>query len=543
MVDQRSNGRSSFGAFGAYDAYDAYYIVAHVKQHRRRRLQHRIMIAFSLFLSLLSYAICFPFGDGMTTKLKPRATSEMNRRQTYHRSCPLQPSRSSYSQELLVLILSSTSTSLSSKSNFSRTTTSKTKEKKRKSTNIITIEAVDRAENELPFRTCEYRRRKHEWAERYTSQEGLREAFGRNRNRLWGDLDAKTARRLYKTLLFPTAISELVLELGDEIVRPEELAPLAYEARKAAKMYVRERCRVPSRVGAYLYDGFRQFRKYGKFQPNGASYEQLWIRYYQENGSSRNSTEEEFKLLIGQDESQVEEIDTSDNLGGNIIDDIDDAVTEEEIVKLTCQKILEKSCTTNAAIDRLFLKDYQSNKSEDDGTCLEVNSDSDDTDEDEYILRGRKGCGKRWRNRKKRKDRYNDLWLEEITKTLERDVRKLLDPPPSSICSSMDHGGGRHLYRDSREEIEECIQQTNEFGNSKTSMIEGDWSSRRMTRQEYHSLKLFAKARKHSQLHDREVNTNVIMKRAARGDGALKNATSDDRSVSEAKTANRESIQ
>lgn len=165
--------------------------------------------------------------------------------------------------------------------------------------------------------TEEYQRRKEEWARRYTSLGGLRDAFGSNRNKLWGDLDASTARRLYKSLL-PTALCELVLDLG---VRPEELAHLAYMARKAAKLYARERCRVPARVGATVFDGWRQFKRYGRFQPSGVSYDQLWEKY-------RHSIEEDLE---------------------------DDIMTEEEIVAQTCLKILERSCKTNDRIDKMFL--------------------------------------------------------------------------------------------------------------------------------------------------------------------------------------------
>lgn len=160
---------------------------------------------------------------------------------------------------------------------------------------------------------AEVRRRKAEWAARYTSLAGLREAFGSNRNRLWGDLDAATARRLYKTLL-PTALCELVLDLG---VTAEELAPLAYAARRAAKLYARERCRVPARVAANLYDGARQWRRYGRFQPAGMSYEQVWDKYYSQWCDACGS--------------------------------------EEEVVSKTCKTILEKSCQTNEMIDRWLL--------------------------------------------------------------------------------------------------------------------------------------------------------------------------------------------
>ena len=43
-----------------------------------------------------------------------------------------------------------------------------------------------------------------EWITRYTTLNGLRAAFGENRNKLWGDLDPTTTRKLYKSLL-PTS--------------------------------------------------------------------------------------------------------------------------------------------------------------------------------------------------------------------------------------------------------------------------------------------------------------------------------------------------
>jgi len=102
-----------------------------------------------------------------------------------------------------------------------------------------------------------YQQRKQEWAARYTSVEDLRETFGSNRNKVWGDLDATTARRLYKTLL-PRALLELYNVGG---LQPEDLASLAYEARVAAKLYTRERCKLPPRYAAMAFDGFRQYKK------------------------------------------------------------------------------------------------------------------------------------------------------------------------------------------------------------------------------------------------------------------------------------------
>lgn len=450
-----------------------------------------------LFVSLFSVAISFPTAYISVPKSSSRDTVES--RSSFHRATYSSSFQYMYLPEVFVLSLSSTSHS--HKSDLARDTR-KNKQKTSRKSKKITVETIDISEQELTLRTIEYRRRKHEWAERYTSQEGLREAFGSNRNRWWGDLDAKTARRLYKSLLFPTALSELIMELGDEIARPEELAPLAYEARRAAKMYARERCRVPSRVGAYLFDGFRQLRKYGRFQPNGASYEQLWIRYYEEHGSN-NNTDDEWEFLFGDNDH-----DDDQNVHDDVADiiDIDDAVTEDEIVKRTCQRILEKSCTTNKALDRFYLKEFDA-----DVTTEEVNNiDCGDTkidcdlednaETEDQIAPGKMRRGKRWRIRKKRQDRDNDVFLENITKTLERDVRRLLEPPPSSLSHSIPFEEGEGFESNHNETLHQRDHySSNNNWNSDSGREEGTLSSRRMTRQEYHSLKLFAKARKYSQ--------------------------------------------
>jgi hypothetical protein len=214
-----------------------------------------------------------------------------------------------------------------------------------------------------------YQRRKEEWAKRYTNLDELRMTFGSNQNKVWGDLDATMARRLYKTLL-PKALLELVkLEQsrceGDvdhlcHIAGPEELAPLAYEARKAAKLYARERCQLPARVGAQLFDGFRQLQKYGKFQPCGMSYDQIWEKYYEQ-----------------------------------VVQEKEEAADDEVTAKI-CQRIIEKSCTTNEGVDKW---------------CLESNgANCPRQDETDYLQ-----------------------WMEE---QLEEDVRNLLlDPSPDTPAS------------------------------------------------------------------------------------------------------------
>jgi len=170
---------------------------------------------------------------------------------------------------------------------------------------------------------AEYEIRKEDWANRYTSLQSLRETFGTNKNRLWGDLDAASARRLYKTLL-PKALLELV-QVG---VQPEDLAPLAYQARVVAKLYARERCQLPSRILAALFDGFRTLRRYGRFQPVGMSYHQVWAKY-------------EAQVLEDLEEAGIE--DNQELIDANVA------------VRKICLRILESSCRTNTNVDKWVL--------------------------------------------------------------------------------------------------------------------------------------------------------------------------------------------
>jgi hypothetical protein len=195
----------------------------------------------------------------------------------------------------------------------------------------------------------EYEQRKHEWAATYTNVHCLRETFGDNKNKLWGDLDASTCRRLYKTLL-PRALLELY-RLG---LNPEDLAPLAYKARVAAKLYARERCIVPARLWAMYFDGMRAWKKYNKFQVAGMSYDQVWDKYEQEI---------------------MQEIESAEGL------------TEEDVTAKICLRILERSCTTNEGVDKLFLREH-------DAKAME--------------------------------EQQQDI--SNITQQLEKDVRAILDP-------------------------------------------------------------------------------------------------------------------
>jgi len=222
----------------------------------------------------------------------------------------------------------------------------------------------------------EYQRRKQEWADRYTTVDGLRATFGANKNKLYGDLDAATTRKLYKSLL-PTAVCELVLDIE---VRPEELAQLAFEARKAAKLYARERCRIPARLLANWYDGFRSLKRYGRFQTEGMSYDQVFDKYYRRSAQERSSS------FSGNFTDKNEHKDTRG------LDENRNVWNEEDIVTQTCMKILESACRTNSLIDRMTLRERQRQS---------PNKDSSFSERD---------------------------YLEKIAQTLEDDVRELLNP-------------------------------------------------------------------------------------------------------------------
>ena len=171
----------------------------------------------------------------------------------------------------------------------------------------------------------QHSRAKLDWAAKYTSIHTLRQSFGRNRNKFWGDYDAQTTRKLYHTLL-PRALLGLY-EVG--LWSPTDLAPLAFEARVAAKKYARERCSLPGRVAAMAYDGFRSWRTWGTWSVSGMSWEQVWDKY-------ETQILEEYM----EDHSHV---------------DIDDL--QEEITAQICLRILERSCITNEAVDQIFLEE------------------------------------------------------------------------------------------------------------------------------------------------------------------------------------------
>lgn len=248
------------------------------------------------------------------------------------------------------------------------------------------------------------------WERKYCSVAGLRESFGTNRNVIWGDFDASMTRRLYKCLL-PVALLELY-ETGH--VSPQDLAPLAYRARVAAKLYARERSHIPARLAAAAFDGYRQWRKYGRFDSNGMSYDQVWNKY----AAMIIAQEKTASSQISDTTSTTPKSSTSTNTATATLSDVDE---DDSVAAKICLKILERSCHSNEMIDRLVLKHHQ---------------------------RG-SGSGKFKNDVMSRRQRRQDLQeLRQVAEQLERDVQLLLQQPDQFIDrdeEEEDRTGGRSL--------------------------------------------------------------------------------------------------
>lgn len=163
----------------------------------------------------------------------------------------------------------------------------------------------------------EYQLRKKLWLQRYGTFEALERTFGVAPP--LGDLSPEQTRRLYHTLL-PRSLLGLY-EMG--VMKPEELAPLAYNARIAAKEYARSRCVWTGRLMTAAFDIYRG--RLGK--SSSMSWEELYKKY----------------------EAQIVEEECSDELNGTPDD--------EDLTMRIYLRILERSCSTNQAFDALFLNE------------------------------------------------------------------------------------------------------------------------------------------------------------------------------------------
>lgn len=144
------------------------------------------------------------------------------------------------------------------------------------------------------------------WA---TTVENLRAAHG-ERQSWWGDLSPADTRALYHALL-PTSL------LWDDEAQYSlaERAEMAIAARRAARLYARERALLPFAIGCQVLDGVRQLLEGGSFRTQGYSDAQIWIKY-----------------------------------AGCLPSELPDGATFDDDVYLT---IIRKACSSNQRVDKL----------------------------------------------------------------------------------------------------------------------------------------------------------------------------------------------
>ena len=247
--------------------------------------------------------------------------------------------------------------------------------------------------------TTDYQRRKAEWAAKYTSLSTLRSTFGSNKNRFWGDFDPVTTRKLYHTLI-PRALLALH-DMGLSDV--DELAPLAYQARVAAKKYARERSRLPGRIGSMVYDGWRQWRRYGKWKFDGMTWEQIWDKY--EN--------QVLKETVGENGLAFEE-----NNDVDIQPQRQLQLNDEDLTAKICLRILERSVVTNGMIDKLFLERLYGEKRDEEDLIRE----------NESSFESASSPGRKQRRLERRRQRSDQIQadLKAIEEKFDDDIRELL---------------------------------------------------------------------------------------------------------------------
>lgn len=153
-----------------------------------------------------------------------------------------------------------------------------------------------------------------------TTVESLRKRFGRRRS-LWGEWSSKETRQFYKTQL-PTAL-QIDGSMGLSL---EERAKLASQSRHALRIYARERCHLPGRLLARLYDGIRHLHDYGYWNQDGMSWEEVKFKYARQ--------------------AHKELVDPS----------------QEEVEMFVYRKIVDKACSTNVLFDKLSLGQLPGNE-------------------------------------------------------------------------------------------------------------------------------------------------------------------------------------
>ena len=255
---------------------------------------------------------------------------------------------------------------------------------------------LGRRERKRAKRAIARQQRINAWLAKYGSSEALQQTFGQYATR---QLNPTQTRALYHALLPRSllALSEL------DILDPSDLAPLAHQARIAAKEYARSRCSTSSKVLMAINPELRK-----KYNQPSMTWDDVWYKY----------------------ESQImEEERTKASEENRTIDD-------EELMMQIYMRILEKSCATNEAFDGLFLKEDERKEGEDELTAISTQLESDiqsillDKKEKSNVIKQRNKIEK---NRiksikKEEKERIKGMKkIEKLKKKLEKRRRKQHD--------------------------------------------------------------------------------------------------------------------
>lgn len=206
-----------------------------------------------------------------------------------------------------------------------------------------------------------------------------------------------------------------------EVMNPEELAPLAYEARVAAKEYARSRCVWTGRIVTVAFDQYRNLRDKGKFVFGSSSmtWEEIWDKYEaqimkeEESGGSSGLKENEAGKGGPKGRWRFRKDEESDSVTMRVY-----------------RRILERSCETNQAFDSLFLKEG----SADDNDSNDLAGISAKLEEDVrmVLLRPKEGANmirkqekseKKERKAKEKKERGQRKGREKLEK-VRRKARK-----------------------------------------------------------------------------------------------------------------------
>ena len=213
----------------------------------------------------------------------------------------------------------------------------------------------------------EYERRKQLWMERYGTLEALQSTFGTGRSDTGGrsseggffsgDLSPEQTRFLYHTLLPRSLVGLYEMKL----MRPEELAPLAFQARIAAKQYARSRCVWYARAATTLFDQYRNIRdKRGLGKSGSMTWEEIWSKY--EAQIVQEACEEELEKYNNDDDDSSSSGDS--NTTTTLTEKQMKKFREKDLTMRIYLRILEKSCATNKAFDAMFLKNNHHDSSD-----------------------------------------------------------------------------------------------------------------------------------------------------------------------------------